>query len=468
MIREKEKFLTQVYAAFDLMFIFISFIFTWWLKFDSQFINVEAHLAFKTYFYWTIIYGILSIVIGFFTKLYVPKRKKRFSYEVFKIIQVHSISMLSLLSVLFAFKEIHFSRLFLLIFVTMNIMLIVIYRYTVKLSLKHLRKKGYNIQFQLVLGAGSLGRKYYETVLENPSLGFEVIGFLDDYITHHGKKYKDYKPILGKVDNLEFILQDHLIDEIIIALPLYAHEKYKNIINTCEKAGVKTLIIPDFYDFLPARPYIDNIADIPLINIRDIPLEELTNRFLKRSFDILFSLFSILLTLPIMLIIALLIKLTSKGPIIFKQERVGLNRRNFHMYKFRTMKHLSKKSSDTEWTTKDDDRKTIIGSFLRKTSLDELPQFFNVLLGNMSVVGPRPERPFFVEQFKEQIPKYMIKHHIRPGITGYAQINGLRGDTSIKERIKHDIYYIENWTFLFDLKIIIKTIIDGFVNKNAY
>jgi exopolysaccharide biosynthesis polyprenyl glycosylphosphotransferase len=179
-------------------------------------------------------------------------------------------------------------------------------------------------------------------------------------------------------------------------------------------------------------------------------------------------LFVIVITSPVLLAVAIGIKLTSPGPVIFKQERVGLNRRKFSMYKFRSMQQASKKTADTGWTTENDTRKTKIGTFIRKTSLDELPQFFNVLFGHMSVVGPRPERPFFVEQFKEEIPKYMVKHHIRPGITGWAQSNGLRGDTSIQERISLDIFYIENWTFLFDIKIIWLTIYKGFANKNAY
>lgn len=203
-----------------------------------------------------------------------------------------------------------------------------------------------------------------------------------------------------------------------------------------------------------------------MINVRDIPLDIAANRLFKRTFDIVFSLFAIILTSPVMLAVAIGVKLTSRGPIIFKQERVGLNRRTFYMYKFRSMRLLPPGAADTGWTIENDPRRTKFGSFIRKTSLDELPQFFNVLLGHMSVVGPRPERPFFVDQFREEIPKYMVKHHVRPGITGWAQSNGLRGDTSIEERIKHDIFYIENWSLLFDIKIIFLTIRNGF--KNAY
>lgn len=468
MIRQSQGFLSQIYSLADFLCIQLMFLFSWWLKFKSGWIPYENPLPIQTYALWSLVYGGVAIFLSYFVNFYTPKRKKRFSYEIFTIIQVYTISLLILLSFLFIFKELDISRSYLLLFLVNTILAISFYRYILKLSLKRFRKKGFNRQFILILGAGSIGRKFYKNLLQYPELGYEVVGFLDDYQEQHEPRYKHYKPILGRVDELEQILSAITIDEVIIALPLDAHPKYGRIINVCEKAGVKTLIIPDYFDYLPARPYFDNFAGMPLINVRDIPLDEFRNRFLKRAFDIVFSLIAILITLPLMVLIALGIKLTSPGPIIFKQERVGLNRRNFMMYKFRSMKVQTEESSDTQWTVENDPRKTKFGSFLRRTSLDELPQFFNVLFGHMSVVGPRPERPYFVEQFKEEIPKYMVKHHIRPGITGWAQSNGLRGDTSIEDRIKHDIFYIENWTFLFDIKIILKTIINGFVNKNAY
>ena len=468
MIRQHQKYLAQVYAFSDFVCIQLAFLLAWWLKFRSGLLEYDSPLPFSTYALWAIIYGIIAIVVGFFAALYQPKRKKRFSYEAFKIVQVHVISLFLLLSTLFLVKEVHISRTFLAIFLTANVLFVGIYRYIVKKALRYIREKGYNKQFVLIIGAGSLGRRFYKNLQQYPELGYEVVGFLDDYLKRHEPPYAYFKPIIGTIDDLEKVLQDVLIDEVIVALPLDAHHKYGQIINTCEKAGVKILIIPDFYDYLPARPHFDNFAGIPIINVRDIPLDDLKNRFFKRAFDIVFSLAAILITAPLMLLIAIGIKLTSPGPVIFKQERVGLNRRTFTMYKFRTMKVMSQEESDTQWTTENDPRRTKFGAFLRKTSLDELPQFFNVLLGHMSVVGPRPERPYFVEQFKEEIPKYMIKHHIRPGITGWAQASGLRGDTSIEERIRHDIFYIENWSFLFDIKIILKTIVNGFVNRNAY
>ncbi|MBP1991129.1 undecaprenyl-phosphate glucose phosphotransferase [Paenibacillus eucommiae] len=468
MIRKNERFLTQIYALADFLTIQAAFLLAWWLKFESDLIPHVAPLPLSDYAIWSFVYGAVALGIGFNIGLYVPKRKKRFADEIFKAVQVHLISAFVLLSLLFFFKAVDISRMYLFMFFVGSVCFISIYRYMVKSFLKQFREKGYNKQFVLILGAGTLGRRFYENLKQHPELGFDVVGFLDDYAVEHERKHIHYKPILGTVDELEEILQKTLIDEVIIALPLEAHLKYGDIVRTCEKAGARTLIIPDYFDILPSKPYFDNFAGIPLINVRDIPLDEMSNRTLKRGFDLLFSLSAILITLPLLLIIAVGIKLTSPGPIIFKQERVGLNRRKFMMYKFRSMKVLSGHSSDTQWTTENDPRRTGFGTFLRKTSLDELPQFFNVLFGHMSVVGPRPERPYFVEQFKEEIPKYMVKHHIRPGITGWAQSNGLRGDTSIEDRIKHDIFYIENWSFLFDIKIIWKTVVNGFLNKNAY
>lgn len=468
MIRRNQHILSQLIAVCDYVLYLFSFSVAWWVKFESGWFSYGGLLPLRTYFIWAMIYGALALVLGFFLNFYVPKRKKRFSFEVVKILQIHFFSLLILLSFLFIYKEIHISREFLAIFVAFSVLSQCLFRYSVKIATRELRKKGYNKQYVLILGAGSLGKRFSTNLEQYKELGYEVIGFLDDYSTDSEADGGAYKPIIGKLEDLERVLSSELVDEVVIALPLTAHLKYGQIIATCEKMGVRTLIIPDFFDYLPARPYFDNFAGMPLINVRSIPLDDLGNRILKRGFDIGFSLVAILITLPVMLLVAALVKLGSPGPVIFKQERVGFNRRNFFMYKFRTMKVMPETMSNTQWTVENDPRRTKVGEFLRRTSLDELPQFFNVLMGHMSVVGPRPERPFFVEQFKEEIPKYMVKHHIRPGITGLAQSKGLRGDTSISERVKEDIFYIENWTLLFDIKIILKTIINGFVNKNAY
>ncbi|MBY0118895.1 undecaprenyl-phosphate glucose phosphotransferase [Paenibacillus xylanexedens] len=466
MIRRNQRFLTQLYIAADFGVIQLSFLFAWWLKFESDLLTNQNPLPIEKYMMWSLVYAALAIITGLMSSLYIAKRKKRFVDELWRILQSHGIAFFMLLSLMFFFKEVNISRAYLAMYMIGNVSFTLFYRYIVKVQLKRLRKKGFNRQFVLILGAGSLGKRFYDNLKNYPELGYEVTGFLDDYRHWDQSEQKRYKPILGRIDELEEFLSTHLVDEVILALPLDAHDKYSHIINVCEKAGVRTLIIPDFFDYLPARPHFDNFAGMPMINVRDIPLDIAVNRLMKRTFDILFSITAILLTSPVMLVVAVGVRLTSSGPVIFKQERVGLNRRNFMMFKFRSMKVIPEGTMDTGWSTKNDPRRTAFGTFIRRTSLDELPQFFNVLLGHMSVVGPRPERPYYVNQFRDEIPKYMIKHHVRPGITGLAQSKGLRGDTSIEDRIEQDIFYIENWSLLFDIKIIWETIRKGL--KNAY
>lgn len=466
MIRRNQRFLTQLYIAADFGVIQLSFLLAWWLKFESDLLTNQNPLPIEKYMMWSLVYAVLAIITGLMSSLYIAKRKKRFVDELWKILQSHGIAFFMLLSLMFFFKEVNISRAYLAMYMIGNVSFTLFYRYIVKVQLKRLRKKGFNRQFVLILGAGSLGKRFYDNLRNYPELGYEVTGFMDDYRHWDESEQKRYKPILGRIDELEEFLSTHLVDEVILALPLDAHDKYSHIINVCEKAGVRTLIIPDFFDYLPARPHFDNFAGMPMINVRDIPLDIAVNRLMKRTFDILFSLTAILLTSPVMFVVAVGVRLTSSGPVIFKQERVGLNRRNFMMFKFRSMKVIPEGTMDTGWSTKNDPRRTAFGTFIRRTSLDELPQFFNVLLGHMSVVGPRPERPYYVSQFRDEIPKYMIKHHVRPGITGLAQSKGLRGDTSIEDRIEQDIFYIENWSLLFDIKIIWETIRNGL--KNAY
>ena len=270
------------------------------------------------------------------------------------------------------------------------------------------------------------------------------------------------------MDGLQGNVRENKLDEIAITLSLTEYYKLEHIVDVCEKSGVHTKFIPDYNNMIPTRPYTEDILGLPVINIRHTPLNETFNKFIKRLTDLIGASFAFILFSPVMLITALLIKLTSPGPLIFKQERVGLHNRTFQMYKFRSMQVQPASTESRAWTTQNDPRVTGIGRFIRQTSIDELPQLINILKGDMSLVGPRPERPYFVEKFREEIPRYMIKHQVRPGMTGWAQINGYRGNTSIKRRIDYDLYYIENWTLGFDLKILFLTIFKGFINKNAY
>lgn len=274
--------------------------------------------------------------------------------------------------------------------------------------------------------------------------------------------------VLGTTDELEEVLENNRLDEIALTLGLQEYYKLKRIVAACEKSGVHTKFVPDYNDIIPTRPYTEDLMGLPVVNIRHVPLTNTFNMICKRIMDIIGSVVAILIFSPVMLVTAVLVKTTSKGPLIYRQERVGLHNQVFQMYKFRSMEVQSPGREKKAWTVRNDPRVTRVGRVIRRTSIDELPQLFNILKGDMSLVGPRPERPFFVEKFREEIPRYMVKHQVRPGLTGWAQVNGFRGDTSIKKRIEYDLYYIENWTLGLDIKILFLTFFKGFVNKNAY
>ena len=328
-------------------------------------------------------------------------------------------------------------------------MLLIGKRACLRLILRHYRAMGYNQKRVLLVGAGENAEAYMEKVAADRNFGFDVIGYIANCASGISLPY------LGGYSQLEEALQLTKPDEVVAALSTEYGGWMAQIIQTCEKDGTKLSVVPFYIKYISSNPQIDSANGLALINLRRIPLDNLGNAFMKRTTDILASLLLITLTSPLMLVAAIGVKLSSPGPIIFKQERVGKDKKTFYMYKFRSMKTNS--SENTGWSKNEDDRKTWFGSLIRKCSIDELPQFFNVLKGDMSLIGPRPELPFFVEQFKEEIPRYMVKHQVRPGITGWAQVNGLRGDTSIKKRIEYDLYYIENWTLAFDLRILFMT-----------
>lgn len=316
------------------------------------------------------------------------------------------------------------------------------------------RRKGLGLRHILLVGGGKSAALYLRALEHNPYYGFVVDGYLAP-IEEPGLGVN----YLGGYEKLDESLENPDIDEVVVALEAEEIHMLPHTFAACDKHGTRITMVPFYNDYLPARPTIDVLGDCKLINIRQTPFDNILNAFIKRAMDVVGSLVLIVLTSPIMLGVAIGVKLSSPGPIIFKQERVGLNKRPFMMYKFRSMRVNA--AEDSAWSTNSDPRKTRFGSIIRKFSLDELPQFFNVLKGDMSLVGPRPEIPFHVEHFKEEIPRYLVRQQVRPGLTGWAQINGLRGDTDIAERIRYDIWYIENWTVALDIKILFRTVFGG-------
>lgn len=442
-----------------------SYILAWFLRI-VVFSSPGEVLPKETYF--AALYFILPgyLILYFMMNLYRSKRNSSSWRELVDVVRANLAGLISFFVILYIINEPNFSRSMIVIFTAFNIFFMMLMRRIVRGILRSVRKKGYNLKHILLVGYSRATEQYIDRILANPEWGYHVCGILDDAIPA-GTLYRDIK-VLGGIGNLEYILPENKMDEIAITLSLSDYDKLEGLVNLCEKFGVHTKFIPDYNSVIPSRPYTEDLMGLPVVNIRRVPLTNTFNWITKRLVDIFGSLVAIVVFSPVMLFAAIAIKIQDGGKVIFKQTRVGLHNREFEMYKFRTMRQQTEADEAKGWTTKDDDRVTKIGKFLRHTSLDEVPQFFNILKGDMSLVGPRPERPQWVEKFKEEIPRYMIKHQVRPGLTGWAQVNGYRGDTSIRKRIEYDIYYIENWSLGFDIKILFLTVFKGFINKNAY
>ena len=468
MIKDRQKYLNRLHVVIDAVIIVLSYCLAYGIIFESAWQKGEPALPVGVYF--SALYLIVPVYLLLYAifQLYTPKRVQGRRLEASNIVKANVIGVLLFMTVLFLAKDdlVEFSRSLVACFAAINVFLEILMRNILRMILRSMRMHGFNQKHVLLVGYSRAAQGYIDRVKANPEWGYKIRGILDDNI-ERGTEYKGVK-VLGPIANLEIILPANRLDEIAITLGLNEYSKLERIVAACEKSGVHTKFIPDYNSIIPTKPYTEDLQGLPVIHIRHVPLNNGVNAFMKRTMDIIGSLVAIILFSPIMLLAAIGVKLTSKGPVIYKQERVGRHNRPFYMYKFRSMEVQPPQEERTEWTKKGDPRVTSIGRFLRKTSIDEMPQFFNILKGDMSLVGPRPERPYFVEKFKEEIPRYMVKHQVRPGLTGWAQVNGYRGDTSIRKRIEHDLYYIENWTIGFDFKILFLTFFKGFINKNAY
>ncbi len=459
-----------MHVVLDALVIAGAYILSWFVTIKSGWFDTGGVLP--DWFYMGALLVLVPLYLLLYTifQLFTPKRVQGRRQEFANICKANLIGFLiSGLLLYLTGKNPYlreFSRKLVIVFCAVNVTAETIERNLIRIFLRSMRAKGYNQKHILLIGYSRAAENYIDRVLANPEWGYQIHGILDDHKAR-GSEYRGIK-VIGPISNLRNILNLNFMDEIAITLCIREYGILEDLVAECEKSGVHTKFIPDYNNIIPTRPYTEDLQGLPVINIRRVPLSDPLNAMMKRAVDIFGALVALILFSPIMLVTAILIKLTAPGPLIYCQERVGLHNRPFKMYKFRSMEVQDPKKEKNQWTSPHDPRVTPIGRFIRKTSIDEMPQLFNVLFGDMSLVGPRPERPFFVEKFKEEIPRYMIKHQVRPGMTGWAQVNGLRGDTSITKRIEHDLYYIENWTLGFDFKILFLTFFKGFINKNAY
>lgn len=467
MTEDNQKIFSRLYVLIDIIVISVSYLLAWVLRFMGPFsYNAVRALSFEQY-----MFALIFIVPGFLVlykafSLYTPMRMQGRRLVLSNIVKANALGVLLIIFALYMLEEENFSKLTIGIFAAINVVLCWSVRMLIFYIQRDMRKRGMNQRQMILVGYSRAAEEYIDRILQNPQWGYVVRGILDDNVPA-GTEYKGVK-VLGRIANLLVILPTNRLDEIAITLGLSEYYRLEEIVALCEKSGVHTKFIPDYNNIIPTKPYTEDILGLPVINIRHVPLNNSFYAAVKRLMDIFGSIAGMVLASPVMLLMCVLIKLTSPGPLIYKQERVGLHNKTFQMYKFRSMEVQNEREERKAWTVRNDPRVTGIGKFMRHTSIDELPQLFNILKGDMSLVGPRPERPFFVEKFREEIPRYMVKHQVRPGLTGWAQVNGYRGDTSIRKRIECDLYYIENWTVGFDIKILLLTIFKGFINKNAY
>ena len=454
MIKENQKLLNRLNVLSDAIITYLMIPVAFWLRFSVMHDGV-VNVSLQRF----LLLGILFVLVQEFSflafGLYRPYRRTRFRRQLEQFLKASLLNFVLLLSWLFVIHEDNYSRQMLFFFFVLSAGFLMAKRVLLWLVLRHYRSKGYNLKHVVIVGRGKLAAEYLQKIREERELGYHAYG----YIASEPDSDLEDLQWLGDYGQLEEVLEKKKPDEVISAVDTEDFARTPEIIAACEKTGCKLAIIPLYAEYMSAQPQFDDLEGIPLLNIRRIPLDNLANAFMKRTIDIVGSALILIVFSPLMLFCVIGVKLSSPGPVIFKQERVGRNKKTFNMYKFRSMRVNTEQ--DTAWSRKTDDRKTKFGTFIRKYSLDEFPQFWNVLKGDMSLVGPRPEIPYYVDKFKDEVPRYMLKHLVRPGITGWAQVNGLRGDTSIVKRIRYDIYYIENWSLLFDLKILFLTVFGG-------
>lgn len=467
MIKDNQKYFNRLHVLLDALAVAGSYLLAWYLKMAGPFAE-EGVGTLPMNIYFSALYFLVPgyIILYYWYKLYTPKRSQTLEREIIDIFKANLTGVAGFMICLTAFKITDFSRGLIGIFFVLNMTFTLTFRIVLRKVLRYFRKKGYNLKYILLVGYSRAAEEYINRINANPQWGYVVRGILDNHVPT-GTMYRGVK-VLGSIENLEVILPLSQLDEIAVTLSLADYDILEEIVSLCEKSGVHTKFIPDYNSLIPNKPYTEDLMGLPVINIRYVPLTNTLNAAVKRLMDIVGSALGLVILSPLLFILAILVRISSKGPVIFKQERVGLHNKPFQMYKFRSMEVQTEEREKEGWTVKNDPRVTRIGKVMRKTSMDELPQLWNILKGDMSIVGPRPERPQFVERFREEIPRYMIKHQVRPGLTGWAQVNGYRGDTSIRRRIECDLYYIENWSMAFDIKIIFMTLFKGLVNENAY
>ena len=459
MLKKNQSIINSLNMLSDFIVLFIAYFISLYLRFVVFGGKVSLILWRWPFVLIPFVYSAFMVVAFYGFRMYGSYRFNNRGDEIISIAGITAMGTLFLMATFFIWKISDFSRGVVFLYWCVSTTLIILKRYIIRGFLKHTGQFGYSKKHVVIVGNGRHAFQYIQDITRNPYTAITV----DGYVSKVQKE--GLGECLGSYEDLENILQEREIDELVVALEAHEIEYMKEVIACADKEGVRLSLIPFFNEYFPTHTRMEIIGSSKLIDMRATPLDNILSAGIKRLIDICGSLFGIIFLSPVMVAVAIGVKVSSPGPALFGQDRIGKDKKPFRMLKFRSMKVNS--TETTGWSTNADKRKTRFGSIIRKYSIDELPQLFNVLKGDMSLVGPRPEVPHYVRQFKEDVPLYLLRQQVKPGMTGWAQIHGLRGDTSIEDRVKYDIWYIENWSLGLDIKILLKTVFGGFKNNEV-
>ncbi len=466
MFRQRLLFFRTVLLATDIMLVTLAWFLAYHLRLTSGLIPVWKGVPPLEEYIFPLLYllpmwGIVGVSLG----LYSPRRTFALWQEGWQLTKVASLTVICFTATSYLLKEVDISRLVLGIFWGVAILLPLASRGLIPYTLQRMRRKGTYLRRALLVGDGELAHQVIKTIQQHPEAGLTIVGVLAESARQVGSRL-DGIGVMGTFTEVGTIIQREHIDQLIIAPPFRAYEAVESMLVHVENEPVEVVLVPDLSRYVSLRCGVEDLAGIPALTLQGAPLYG-WNAVLKRGLDLCVSACVFMLFAPLMLVIALLIKLSSPGPILYRQQRMGLDCRPFTLLKFRSMRADAEPLGVPIWSRKNDERCTWLGAWLRRLNLDELPQLINVLKGEMSLVGPRPERPEFIARFREGIPRYMLRHKIQAGMTGWAQVHGYRGDSSIEERLRYDLEYIQRWTLLFDLKILLLTLVKGFFHRGS-
>jgi Undecaprenyl-phosphate glucose phosphotransferase len=465
-IRRQTRRLQALFVAADVLATVLALGAAWLIRFESVWPTPKGAQPFENYVAFIPILIAIWPVVFYFHRLYQIRRDRSTIDEVLAVIVAASLGTILLVGLLSFWRGFTYtSRQLLVLFLFLDVLFVSLVRFGIRKYLETMWSTGAGVRRTLIVGAGHTGRALADKLLDHPATGLKPVGFADDDPAKRAEGYRGLA-ILGATAEVTTLIRAHEVDTVFLALPVEAHRTMLTILKEVGNEMVDLRVVPDLFQYVTFKAGVEDFDGLPVINLTQMPLEG-WNSLVKRTMDVALSALGLVAIAVLFPVIALAIWLEDRGPIFYAQERMGLDGRLFRMLKFRSMR-VDAEDDGARWTEENDPRRTLVGTFLRKTSLDELPQLVNVFTGEMSLVGPRPERPEFVSTFKEKFPQYMLRHRVRAGITGWAQVHGWRGNTSLSKRIEYDLYYIENWSVGLDVKILWLTVKWGFTHKNAY